>query len=87
MKRKNVKVEVMEEKEVPEIITNLDSYMSEVDTILDKEELVEEYVEKFVPVEPEAKLKTKSSDMCPCGSGKKYRSCCMIFDQSKGKRR
>lgn len=76
----------MNKRRTPKVhaIEKLDSYM-ESEEKKEIEELAEIPIKDVeVTVEKIKKHKTGMNDLCPCGSGKKYRQCCAIY--KKGKR-
>lgn len=52
----------------------------------DKEELVEKMVDRVVLANTRKCMygkKISRNDLCPCGSGKKYKNCCIEKDKEK----
>lgn len=68
------------EKTMP--LTVIDSEGDETEAFLETEEKVD-IAETPIPDPPTNKTRPKKNDPCSCGSGLRYRKCCLESDKSK----
>lgn len=64
-------------EEIKEYIKHME-YLCDYGFIVDEKPIVSRYVKRYARPSKKEKPLVGRNDPCPCGSGKKYKKCCLV---------